>query len=43
MVAGKRKDHLMQITSFKDMYITELQELTNLEGQLEEAFCGCRR
>lgn len=27
----------MQITNFKDMYISELQELTNLEGQLEEA------
>ena len=27
----------MQITSFKDMYIAEPQELTNLEGQLGEA------
>jgi ferritin-like metal-binding protein YciE len=27
----------MQITSFKDMYIAELQELASLEGQLGEA------
>ena len=27
----------MQITTFKDMYIAELQELRNLEGQLGEA------
>jgi ferritin-like metal-binding protein YciE len=27
----------MQITSFKDLYITELQELASLEGQLVEA------
>jgi ferritin-like metal-binding protein YciE len=27
----------MQITSFKDLYISELQELTSLEGQLVEA------
>ena len=27
----------MQITSFKDMYITELQELTSLEEQLGKA------
>jgi ferritin-like metal-binding protein YciE len=27
----------MQITSFKDLYITELQELTSLEGQLVHA------
>jgi ferritin-like metal-binding protein YciE len=27
----------MQITSFKDMYITELQELMSLEGQLGQA------
>ncbi len=27
----------MQITSFKDMYIAELQELTSLEGQLVDA------
>ena len=27
----------MQITSFKDLYITELQELTSLEGQLVDA------
>jgi ferritin-like metal-binding protein YciE len=34
---GERKDDTMQITSFKDMYIAELQELTSLEGQLGEA------
>jgi ferritin-like metal-binding protein YciE len=27
----------MQITSFKDMYVAELQELASLEGQLGEA------
>jgi ferritin-like metal-binding protein YciE len=27
----------MQITSFKDLYITELQELTSFEGQLVDA------
>ena len=27
----------MQITSYKDMYIAELQELANLEGQLADA------
>lgn len=36
-MVGERKDDTMQITSFKDMYIAELQELTSLEGQLEEA------
>src|SRR5207253_2713435 len=28
---------VMQITSFKDMYIAELQELRSLEGQLVDA------
>jgi ferritin-like metal-binding protein YciE len=28
----------MQITTFKDLYIAELQEMRRLEGQLEEAF-----
>jgi ferritin-like metal-binding protein YciE len=27
----------MKITGFKDMYITELQEMTSFEGQLGEA------
>lgn len=27
----------MQITSFEDMYIAELQELRSLEGQLADA------
>jgi hypothetical protein len=31
------KGRHMQITSFKDLYITELQELTSLEGQLVHA------
>jgi ferritin-like metal-binding protein YciE len=34
---GEQKDETMQITSFKDMYIAELQELTSLEGQHGEA------
>jgi hypothetical protein len=34
---GERKGLNMQITSFKDLYITELQELMSLEGQLIEA------
>jgi ferritin-like metal-binding protein YciE len=31
------KGRNMQIASFKDLYITELQELTSLEGQLVDA------
>ena len=31
------KGRYMQITSFKDLYIAELQELTSLEGQLGKA------
>jgi ferritin-like metal-binding protein YciE len=31
------KGPTMQITSFKDLYITELQELGSLEGQLVDA------
>jgi ferritin-like metal-binding protein YciE len=35
----RRKDGIiMQITSFKDLYIAELQEMRSLEGQLGEAF-----
>jgi hypothetical protein len=37
------KGRHMQITSFKDLYITELQELTSLEGQLVDACSGWRR
>jgi len=33
----RRKDGIMQITNFKDLYIAELQEMRNLEGQLGEA------
>jgi hypothetical protein len=32
----------MQITSFKDMYIAELQELASMERQMEKRFCACR-
>jgi ferritin-like metal-binding protein YciE len=35
-LAGER-EHAMQITTFKDMYIAELQELRNLEAQLADA------
>jgi ferritin-like metal-binding protein YciE len=31
------KDDMMEITSFKEMYIAELQELASLEGQLDKA------
>src|SRR5262245_39728815 len=31
------KEHAMQITSFKDMYIAELQELRSLKAQLAAA------
>jgi ferritin-like metal-binding protein YciE len=34
--ARSAKGGIMQIKSFKDMYIAELQELTNLEGQLAD-------
>src|SRR5262249_50117303 len=34
---GHNKDSAMQITTFKDMYIAELQELMSLEDQLAEA------
>jgi ferritin-like metal-binding protein YciE len=30
----------MKITSFKDMYITELQELFSVERQLDDALRG---
>jgi ferritin-like metal-binding protein YciE len=34
---GGEKEHAMQITTFKDMYIAELQELRSLEAQLNDA------
>jgi ferritin-like metal-binding protein YciE len=37
MNRDERKDDAMQITSFKEMYIAELQELMSLEEQLAHA------
>src|SRR5215472_16869359 len=34
---GERRDHPMQIKTFKDMYIAELQELVSVESQLDIA------
>ncbi len=32
----------MQITSFKDMYIAELQELASMERQMGKRSCACQ-